>query len=130
MIIAFVVGGYGFLDQIVQESQALGQLAPPNIPSLIGYAVALVVIAIVGHILIAAISPEDANAASDERDRHILVRAGHHSGMVLGFGVITALGHFLYTQNGDWLFYGVYASLVVSQLTEYALQLYYYRASV
>ncbi len=112
---------------IVSLSNKLGQLAPPLLPLIVIYTVALIVIAVVGHLLIALFSPKDANAPLDERERLIHQRAGHWSGLVIGAGVIFSLALYLFTYNGHLLFYAVFASLIVSTIVEYACQIVLYR---
>ena len=83
----------------------------------------LVVIAVIGHIVIGILTPREANAAPDERERLIIARAGHFSGYVLGAGVLSALAGYLLTYDGNLLFYGTFASLMLAQLAEYLLQI-------
>ena len=49
---------------------------------------------------------------------------------VLGVGVVTSLGVYLLSPRGDLLFYLVFASLMLSNLAEYALQILFYRRAV
>ncbi|MFC6439022.1 hypothetical protein [Bowmanella sp. JS7-9] len=107
-----------------------GQIPPPNVPVLIRYTVALVIVAVIGHIIIAATAPSDANAEPDERERKIFDRAGRISGFVFGFGVVSAMLFYLFQSNGDALFYGVFACLVASQLVEYLVKIYLYRTAL
>ena len=79
----------------------------------------LVAVAIAGHIVIALMAPKEASASLDERERQLAVRAGHHSGLVFGAGVIPSLALYLFSYNGNLLFYCVFGSLMISQLVEY-----------
>jgi len=71
-----------------------------------------------------------AGAALDERDREVLTRASHRSGYVFALGSILSMGAYLLSHDGDLLFYGVFASLMISQLCEYGVQIFLYRTSV
>ena len=86
--------------------------------------------AVVGHIAIAVLAPTEANASPDERERQIFNRAGHYSSYFLAVGVVLALGYYLVSRNGDLLFYGVFASLMLGQVMEYLIQIFLYRTSV
>jgi hypothetical protein len=87
-------------------------------------------LAIVGHIVIAALAPKDADVPVDERERHIFNRAGHYSSNVFGAGILLSLGIYLLSNNGDLLFYAVFASLMAGQIAEYILQILFYRTSI
>ena len=82
---------------------------------VVAYTGILVAIAIVGHIIAAAMAPKEANATLDERERLIAIRAGHYSSYIFGLGVITSLGTYVVSGSGDLLFYMVFASLMVAQ---------------
>ena len=87
----------------------------------------LTILAAGSHIVIALLAPKDAVAPSDERDRSVSARAGAWSSYVLAAGVALALGQYLFTRNGDLLFYCVFGSWVLTQLCEYALEIALYR---
>lgn len=123
MLAALLVSGLSYAGAVVNLSADLGQLAPPSVPLLIKFTVLLIVISIVGHALIAALRPGESSDRLDEREKRVHDKAGNWSGFVLGAGVITALMAYLMLGQGDLLFYGVLASLVVAQLAEYVLQL-------
>lgn len=130
MIAALIFGGFLYFGTVADNSRSIWQLAEPTLPLIVGYTVVLVVIAVVGHIVTAILSPKDANAPADERDKRIIDKAGHWSGYVLGFGVVMSLGAYLILHNGSLLFYGVFASLMLSQIMEYVIQLLLYRTRV
>ena len=127
MTLALLIGGLFYFGLVVLISNGMEQLAPPLLPLIVIYTIILVALAIVGHVLIAIMTPKEANAPLDERERQIQYRAGHWSGYVIGFGVIVSLGSYLFTRNGDLLFYAVFASLMLSALTEYVSQIVLYR---
>lgn len=130
MIAALIFGGFLYFGAVAENSQSILQLAEPGLPLITRYTFALVVIAVVGHIVTGILSPKDANAPADERDKRIIDKAGHWSGYVLGFGVVMSLGAYLILHNGNLMFYGVFASLMLSQIIEYAMQLLLYRTGV
>ncbi|MBD1387913.1 hypothetical protein IC617_00585 [Neiella sp. HB171785] len=107
-----------------------GALPSPSAPALLGLAIVTVVIAIAGHIIAAVLNPKEANAPADERERLIVQKAGHLSSHVLAVGVVLALLSFLLIQDGQILFYGCFASLVLSHLAEYALHIVFNRRSL
>lgn len=130
MSIALLVGGVFYFGVVAALSASLGHLAPPMVPLIAVYSAILAVVAAVGHAVIAALAPRDAHAGLDERERLIAVRASSGSGYVLAAGVVVSLGLYLVRHDGNLLFYGVFASLMVGQLAEYALQIVRYRSAV
>ena len=130
MLIALTLGGLFYIGVVNSLSSEIGQLAPPILPILIVYTVILVVLSIIGHIAIAVFSPRDANAPLDEREKTIFHRAGHYSAFLLGAGVLLSLGYYLFLRDGDLLFYGVFASMVIAQMAEYAVRIFLYRAAI
>jgi hypothetical protein len=130
MSLALLVGGIFYFGVVAAMSSSIGRLAPPILPVVIVYTAILVLIAIVGHIVAAVSASRDARAPFDERDRTVAARAGHRSGYVFGIGAILSLGFYLFSYSGNLLFYGVFASLMISQLVEYGIQIYLYRTMV
>lgn len=119
-----------YIGVVAALSRELGGLAPPILPLVIVFTVFLTLVAIVGHLVIALLAPKEADAGLDERERLLVRIAGHRSGYVLATGVALALGAYLVSRDGDVLFYGVFASLVVAQLAEYAWQIVLYRTAL
>lgn len=130
MSIALLSGGLFYFHSVLSAWFEFGQLTPPVIPHILGYTGILVVVAIVGHIVAAALAPKDANASVDERERQIFVRAGHYSSYVFAVGVLISLGIYVVSGSGDLLFYTVFASLMVAQIVEYFFQILFYRTSI
>lgn len=128
MSISLLASGIFYFTTVISMSGS-GQLVPPNVPVLIVYTVILTVIVVIGHIVIALSALSEANAKLDERERRIFDRAGHLSGNVFGVGIIASLLLFLLTRNGDLLFYTAFGSLILGQLLEYLMQIFFYRAS-
>lgn len=130
MSVALLLGGLFYALQVAELSTGGRGIAAPTIPSLVVYTLILIVIAITGHVVIASLAPNDANAPADERERRIFDRAAHWSSYVLGFGVVASLVAYLLNYDGHLLFYGVFASLMLSQLSEYLLQIWFYRSTL
>ncbi|MBT8106558.1 MAG: hypothetical protein HKN65_12775 [Woeseiaceae bacterium] len=130
MAFALSIGGLFYAVTVLSMSSGLGALAPPLIPTVVIYTVILVVLAIIGHIVAVAFAPEDADEATDERERRIIDRSGHLSAYVLGAGVLFALGLYLWSYNGNLMFYALFASLMLSQLFEYVVQIALHRRGV
>lgn len=107
-----------------------GQPAQPMVPLVIVYTVCLVVLSAIGHVAIAILAPKDANTSLDERERQIFNRAGHYSSYVFASGIVMSLGLYLFSHDGNLLFYSVFASLMIGQVMEYAFQILLYRTSV
>jgi cytochrome b561 len=130
MSVALLSCGVLYFGAVVAAWSESGQLMSPLIPLIVIYTVCLVVIAIVGHIAIAVLAPKDATAPVDERERQIFSRAGHYSSYVFAVGILISLGIYLISNSGDLLFYTVFASLMVAQITEYFFQILFYRTSI
>ena len=130
MVLALLLGGAFYARAVAELSAGLGELAPPALPLVVVYTILLVAVAVVGHIAASVVAYRDAGAPADERDRRIATRASHLSSYVLGAGVVTSLGVYLLSPRGDLLFYLVFASLMLSNLAEYALQILFYRRAV
>jgi uncharacterized membrane protein (DUF485 family) len=130
MAVALLVGAVLYFGVVGVMSSSMGRLAPPVVPVVAVYSAILAIVAIVGHAVVAALAPKEANARLDERERAVHARAGQRSGVVFGFGVVASLGVYLWSYDGNLLFYCVFASLMLSQLVEYALQIVMYRTSV
>lgn len=130
MVVALLAGGFFYFRAVLQGWLDSGELVSPAIPSIVAYTACLVVIAVAGHIAVAAFAPQDADAPVDEREKLIFDRSGHYSSYVFGVGVLASLGIYVLSGNGDLLFYTVFASLMLAQIMEYLLQIMFYRTSV
>lgn len=128
MLLALGVATALYTYSVILISKEIGQLVPPIFPSLIAYTVILVIIAVIGHILLAVLSPKDASSGNDEREKIIFARAGSAASFVMGFCIVISLGIYLFTYNGHLLFYTVFGSLILSQLFEYVAQIFYFRS--
>ncbi len=102
-------------------------VAPPPAGPLMAVTLFSIIGSIVIQSILAGSSPREANAPADERERQLLTRASHLSGLVLGAGCISALFHYLVHRSGDTLFHIILLSLLISTVAEYALQIVYFR---
>ena len=128
MAVLMVLAGLYYLNLFVGASRRLDAPAPPA-GIFIAYVVVVVVGSVAAQAVLAATAPKDAQAPADERERPLLQRAGNWSGIVLALGAISALLHYLQHGNGDLLFHSVLASLILSQIAEYAFQIALLRRS-
>lgn len=111
--------------------------APEFVVLNVSVVVALVVIEIVYHIIIAGTSVREEGrdlGNTDERDRAIESRAAGPSGVLLAAGVVAAILHVTAGSVSDSLWLSPIATanllllfLVAAQLFEYALQVIQYR---
>lgn len=128
MAALMIVAGFYYLNLVVGASRELGAAAAPA-----GIFIAFVILVVIGsvaaQVLLAVTAPRDANAPADERERPLLHQAGHWSGIVLGFGAVASLLHYLQHGSGDLLFHSVLGSLIVSQIAEYVFQILLFRRS-
>lgn len=122
--------GVAYFYFVAAISSAAGQLATPMLRSIVIYTVLLIILSVIGHTVIGILAPKEANAAADERERSIFDRAGHYSSYFMGAGVVMSLGAYLFVRSGDLLFYTVFASLMLGQITEYVFQIILYRTSI
>jgi len=130
MSFALLASSIFYFGVVMSMSQEVGHWAAPNLPVVVIYTVILTLIAIVGHVVIAVLAPKEANANPDEREREVVFRASHLSGYVFGVGVLLSLGLYLFVHDGNLLFYSVFGSLIVSQLSEYLFQIFISRTVV
>ncbi len=125
-IITFVFTGY--FSQ-VYEGLLSGNLDKAAVTGLfIGAVIAIIVLEVVFHIVIAAQNVKDADRPTDERDRLFSMKAGNISGWVLGIGVLMIAGHtFMKEPDAIWVANLLLFAVFVSQVVSYALQIFYYR---
>lgn len=123
------VSGGTYLWLVVTLSLALGQTAPP-LAAVIPYVLLVVVGAVVMQTVLALLTPREADAPADEREKQIQLRADAWSGVVLGLGVVTSLGAYVFQNDGPMLFHMVAASLIAAQIAEYAIVIVLFRRGV
>lgn len=129
MVITLLSAGSLYFATVMSMSET-SQLPSPSIPLLVSFTIGLTCIAIIGHIVIALISPKEANDKVDERERSIFNRASYLSGNIFGICIFLSLILYLYTRNGDLLFYTAFGSMFAGQLMDYILQIYFYRSAI
>lgn len=130
MAIALLLGALVYFGLVATASSSGAGLAPPALPLITFYTVVLILVAILGHAVAAALAPKEANAPPDERERTIAAYACHRAGYVFGAGVILSLGLYLLSGSGNLLFYCVFAALMLGQFAEYAFRILLYRTSL
>ncbi|WP_300390049.1 hypothetical protein [Henriciella sp.] len=130
MALVLLAGAGFYFGTVADMSTELGIVAPPVLPVVVIYIVAIIVLSIVGHIAVAVSKPSEADDTMDERDRIIASRAGSFSGVLLGVGVITGLGHYLFYYDGNLLFHMALGALMLAQFGEYAARIVMYRRGV
>lgn len=127
--ILFFAGAYYF-NKIIGISTALGETAPPIMPMVIAYVIFIVIASAIIMPIIAGTSGKEADDPADERDRLIIDKAGHWSGYILAAGGIAGLFNYSLLEDGNLLFHIVFASLMLSQISEYVFQILLYRRGV
>lgn len=127
MCLALGISGAFYGLMVSGAAQALQAPPPPNAVGMSIAVIIIVAIAIFGHAVAALGNPADANAPEDERDRLVVWRAGNLSGLLLGVFCFTSIIAYAVLQSGNIMFHTIVAGLVISQLAEYALTIWYYR---
>ncbi|MEP2736040.1 MAG: hypothetical protein ABJP34_07050 [Erythrobacter sp.] len=97
-------------------------------------AIPFVLFTIVGSIVLqvtlVAINLKEAGNSTDEREAAILYRAGYFSSYCLAAGVLLGLGQFVFSQDGNRMFFIVMLSLILAQMADYAIQIFLFRKRV
>lgn len=99
----------------------------PVIGPLIPYVLAVIVLSIIAQTVLALLSPKEANAPADERERPAIDLAGHWSGVVLGVLAIASCINYIVVPDGTMLFHHIIGAVIVSQLSEYVFQIIFFR---
>lgn len=121
MVIILLMGGGLYFYKVFSQSSRLDSWISSTIFRLFKFTCTLVVIPILGHVIVAAISSRETEVKLDERERKILNCAASFSGAILCFVVIFSLGNYLISENSSLLFYTLIVGLIVSQLAEYVM---------
>ncbi len=130
MSLILLVAGANYFRAVVSVTTELGHTAPPLIGLVIGYVVMIVIASIVIMSVLAASAGREADSPADEREKIILDKAGHWSGYVLAAGVFGGMMNFGIHNDGNLLFHICFASMMASQIAEYAFQIILYRRGV
>ncbi len=127
---ALLLAGGFYVYALNAAWTALGQAPPPNIGFAVVLTVPLVALAIFGHAVAALGNPAEANAPEDERDRRVAWRAGNLSGALLGAITIFVIGFLAMFGSANMAFHMLVLGLVIAQLAEYVLTIFFYRRGV
>jgi fatty acid desaturase len=105
-----------------------GGASPRGLPALFFTLVAgLVVLEVVVHTVLAIRSPREAQAARDERERLISMRATQVAFPVLLVGAFAAVGT-LHLSAGSWeMAHATLLAIVVAELVRFGAQIVYFR---
>jgi hypothetical protein len=121
MALLTAVAGLWYLQTLLSLSPSWAQ-TPAPLGLLLGYVIGLVILSVIGQIVLALMSPGEADAPADERERAVLRRAGSWSRDVMTAGILAALAWFVAKGDGNLLFHMVFASLIIAQICEYLVQ--------
>ena len=119
-----------YYSWVFRLSAELGEIAPPFLPFVIGYVVLITIAAIIASIAIAISKPSEAEASLDEREKLIQFKGEAWSGRAMGFLVLCALVDYGLNGDGNRLFHAIFATLILGQIAEYGIQIFFYRRGV
>jgi hypothetical protein len=120
-------GALFYFNKVVSLSEVLGRTAPPIIGFVIAYVVFIVIASVIVMSVLAGTAGKEADAPADEREKIIADKAGHWSGYVLAVPALGALWHYSVNLDGNMLFHLIFLSLMLSQISEYAFQIFLFR---
>ena len=104
------------------DAPPLAQLGP-----LMPFLLLVIVGSIAIQIVLSITMVREVARPADERERPLIDKAGHWSGMVLAVTVVGGVMNYLWTGQGTVLFQWVTGGLILSQLAEYAFQIVLFR---
>ncbi|WP_404409163.1 hypothetical protein LG272_01440 [Pseudidiomarina marina] len=116
-----------YMTYVVVQTYAEQHQVPAVLPVFIQLTITLIVLSVIGQIVLAITNRKQAEQKTDEREKLFIRRGQAAAGGVLAVGVVTSLLHFLFLNDGNLLFYSCLLSLVVAQVTEYAVQIASFR---
>lgn len=118
---------YGWYFATVIESVVEGDVTNTGYQGrLIVTVFAVIILAIVGHIVIAAVRPGEAGHA-DERDRLIDLKGEWPGGFVLGTGVFAGIVLAVIEAEHFWIANALLLAMVLSEVTSSVAKLVLYR---
>ncbi len=128
LAVTVIVYGWYFTTTL---GTALTRGVPPVADNvrLFGAVVVMVLLSVVAHIVIAILSPKEADTA-DERDRLIELRGDQRAGYVMGVALFSTLGLALAGASVFWIAHAALAGLVLSELVKAVTKLIDYRRGV
>lgn len=124
MAAVLIAAGLVYARSVLQAPE--GAVFGPLVP----YVLTVVVLSIVAQTVLGALSPGEAEAPADERERLALAIAGHRSGQALAALVVMAGAVFLFHGQGVVLFHCLVFALIIAELVEYGLQVWFLRRGV
>ncbi len=102
----------------------------PPAAAAIPFVLAVIVLSVAAQIVLAIASPKEASSPADERERVAIDKAGHFSSYVLAVGVLVGLGQFMLTADGNGMFHTMLTCLILSQVSEYGAQVFFFRRAM
>lgn len=130
VMFAIVLMVYGWYFAVVSNrisDQNVAEIAYRGV--MVATVLALVVLAILSHIVIAVANPKDAETA-DVRDREINRFGEYVGGYVLGVGAFFALAMAILEIEHFWIANVILAGLVLSELVSLGTKLFLYRRGI
>lgn len=107
-----------------------GEVPRPSFKLAAVYIAIVVIGVIISEGSLAAINEAEYDLPADERERAVINKAGNWSGYILGFGVIAGVIHYYQHDDGRLMFHIIVGSFMISQIVEYALQIWFFRRGV
>ena len=130
-LLMLLISAGGFYAWEVGGAWLVSGIAPkPSVKLAIVYIGIVILGVIVSESSLAASHEDEYDLPADERERAAINKAGNWSGYVFAFGVIAGIIHYYQHDDGRLLFHFAVGSLMVSQIVEYALQIWFFRRGV
>jgi len=130
MLVAVILTSIWFGSEIYDPENTSTWLSDTKEPLIIGVLLLLTIMAAIGHAVIAARNPEEANQPLDERERQIVATAQGYGYNTLVFSVLASFAA-LHIHGSLHLFaYLVSFSVLASWLVLYASQIILFRRGV
>jgi len=127
VMLAALVGAYGWYGlQLFRLAEGSPVETVAYQPLVFVVVVPLVVIATIGHILITAVNPSEADS-TDERDRDIARRGSVIGGWIVSIAGIAALFAAMAEVGHFWIAHLILAGLVLAELADGSWRLVLYR---
>jgi hypothetical protein len=129
IVLCSLVGVFGFYFLVAGRMLTAGitEAVAPFVPLFVVVVVLLVIVLAVGHAAAAIVARPD---GPDERDQQIERRAESGSSWILAVGVLAAAFGLALPLGRAWIANGLLMALVVSEVVNYGLRLYFYRRGV
>ena len=129
LVLLLLAGGF-YAWEVGGVWLATGDAPKPSFKLAAVYVGIVVIGIIISQSSLAVSSSDEADMPADEREDIAIQKAGNISGIVLAFGAIAGAIHFYEYDDGRLMFHIVVGSLMISQIVEYALQIWYFRRGV